>query len=919
MQSQVQAGSVAWMSNQPQVPTTIPNTWVVDFVNTAVNPTVKTWLDLMNNQQPTPAPIVQTTQTQVEPVQQQPQANIQVTKKQKVNKSLPNTTTIQQPQQWDISWNIKRIDTTDTSWDIKVKKWFFQNSAEKSWMVQDWQILNQDQVDNYTLKRASDVISNLANNWQKVDQERLNQIFDTTLSVIGVKPWTPEYMKTLQNVQWMYLQNAKNAWYNTIDESLQWLNKKYNDFATLKNLWSDKIYNSYDSYTPEQKEFMSQNNPVEYAKAKQKYEEAQKTKSYNDRMTGKTTTSSVETEKEATKAQVSSLNPSSKATQDYDSYINTQELQEAEKWLTKYDEEIATLQKQLDPQTLKKDIMSRYGTALSSSALDALYYDEANDRQNSLKSLVAQKEMAMDNYKRIRDENMQRYENVKKNEDQIISTLFANWWAWLASSSTSDIDQYVKDWYMTEAMASTLKKQLSGMTIKTMGDYGIVDQSTVKKINQMSKQWMSPNAIMMSLMESGMYLPPSKDIKEVKMVWDDKWLNILNWEVVSIWSTEQMAQSLWTSPDALKILSWLNDISYRQSWWITYGKNKNSDWSPRKLWCFEFTGDLVEKAWFERPKRGTMSIQQKLASKWNNTDPKKVAPWMVVMTKLTDTWDGAFYGHALMVTSVNPDWSVNTVEANRDGKWTVQTAVLPKNKIMGVYDPTRGKSSQQWWDTRYNNVLYNNILWFKKTWPQQQIFKEWFSWLWWDSEAQQRYLEQQYIETLPTETKKQLEQFDTTSSTAETTLDILYWAKVQWTSLSTSIWDKIWRTADDVTAFFWWTLEDSTKKYRQLRASIDASQADYRNSLFWASLTPWEQASADTFIVSKWDTIDTVISKLEWQKKTASIMRENLIKKKLWLPVEKNIQPFWNDTIWWQQTISQPTWWQWKPNFSISY
>jgi len=56
--------------------------------------------------------------------------------------------------------------------------------------------------------------------------------------------------------------------------------------------------------------------------------------------------------------------------------------------LTVNDKEIAKLQVSLEPQNLKKEIMGRYSTALSSSALDALYYDEANDRQQTLQTLL---------------------------------------------------------------------------------------------------------------------------------------------------------------------------------------------------------------------------------------------------------------------------------------------------------------------------------------------------------------------------------------------------------------------------------------------------------------------------------------------------------------------------------------------------
>jgi len=41
---------------------------------------------------------------------------------------------------------------------------------------------------------------------------------------------------------------------------------------------------------------------------------------------------------------------------------------------------------------------------------------------------------------------------------------------------------------MTEGTAKALKSQVNGMTIATMKDMGIVDQKTVKQIQQMSGQ-----------------------------------------------------------------------------------------------------------------------------------------------------------------------------------------------------------------------------------------------------------------------------------------------------------------------------------------------------------------------------------------------------------------------------------------------
>lgn len=233
-----------------------------------------------------------------------------------------------------------------------------------------------------------------------------------------------------------------------------------------------EIERNMSNYTPEEKEFLKQNNPQAYAQAQAKADQKKKTDEMNAEMTGN-----------YTKAVEEVTNP---ATRDFDQYVNTKELQTAESQLTKRDKQIAELQAKLDPETLKNDIMSRYSKSLSSGALDALYYDEANDKNRGLQTLLAQKEMAQAEYKRIREENLQRYEVVKQNENQIVSSLMANGGAGLSSTSFKDIDQYVKDGYMTEGTAKALKSQVNGMTISTMKDMGIVDQKTVKQIQQMA-------------------------------------------------------------------------------------------------------------------------------------------------------------------------------------------------------------------------------------------------------------------------------------------------------------------------------------------------------------------------------------------------------------------------------------------------
>lgn len=704
MQSQVQAGTVAGMPQQiPVIPT--DNTLYSDTLNT-LNPAVAEGLSWINKdqnnivsqpitqqpntiQQPTPVPVV---------AAQQPLQTKQ--KKKSVPWSTQQPTVVQ-----DISWTPKRIDTTDTSGNVNVKKTWMQQIAEKKWLVKDGNVVSQAQLNKYALQRASDNIKNIATRWEKVDEARLNEIFDTTLSTIWIQPWTPQYMSAVDSIKKSYLDQIKNSWFSSIEQSLESINKKYKEFWQLKNLSSDAIYNSFDSYSPEQKDFIAQNNPAEYQKAKQKYDEQKKTQKMNDMMTWNIKKTTPDDLKKQTETQIQSI-WWTKATQDYDSYINTPELLKAEKMLTVNDKEIAKLQVSLEPQNLKKEIMGRYSTALSSSALDALYYDEANDRQQTLQTLLWQKEMALKEYNRVRDENMDRYKVVKQNEDQIVSTLFANGGAWLASSSTADIDQYVKDGYMTEAMGNTLKKQLSGMTLKTMWDYGIVDQATVKKINQMSKQWMSPNSIMMSLMESWQYLPPSKDKFDVIKMWDDSRIQTKNWQIVGQWTLQQISQNTGASPQALQWLAWCSQFPDGSKWWQ----------------CAKFVNDYLQKAWMIRVfSWADQSLESKIG-KVNSTTP---SVWSVMVM-----WWNTKYGHVGIVQSINPDWTIDIIESNYDGKETVNRRTVDPNKSKVYWYVQVGTSAQQWWSRKLTDkerTQSNQAITSFKSDPQVKAFEEAYS------------------------------------------------------------------------------------------------------------------------------------------------------------------------------------------------
>lgn len=465
----------------------------------------------------------------------------------------------------------------------------------------------------------------------------------------------------------------------------------------------------------------------------------------------------------------------------------------------------------------------------------------------------------------------------------------------LAGLSKNDLQSMVQNGTISNADYSAMTGYMQSLGIATLQSKGVPTQEDISLYTSLLDSWVSPQQAITTVMSRS---PSRYSWANAK----DQFMTVWSGSQVFDTTTGQFVSAPWSTGGTQASYTWPTiPPATPEKLNASYSKYMNiPDGSKvRNGRCGEFVNDYIKEAtgiWnnmFVDP----INIRE---TQTNSSTP---SVWSVVVMKSSWSPEATKYGHVAIVQSVNNDGTITIKEQNGANKMAVGTRKIPSanDNIVWYFDPQLwlqswgGQTSQV--DSRYTNTLYSTILWSKKTWPQQNTFKEWLSWLQWDDEATQRYLEQQYVDTLPTDTKKTLEMFDSTSSQAESALDILYWAKVQWWELNNSIWSKIWRKADDLTAFFWWDLEQSTKQYRQLRASIDASQADYRNALFGASLTPWEKASADTFIVDKDDTIDTVIAKLEWQNKTANIMRSNLIKKKLWLPVEKMINPFANSNM----------------------
>ncbi len=687
--------------------------WLLAQQPTQTNPQ-SWWQDTVTQPPAWGQPVVDTTTNQV--VKKKPK---------KKTPAIINTTAewLAQPPVDDLFWDtgMQKVWWSDILWQGSQWLSLKGKQAEWLWLTKDWKVIDQTKLNDYAIKRSSDAIKTLASKWQQIDQDKLNNIFENTLWSMGIARWSQEFMDALNSIQWAYQQSITGAWYWTVDQSLQELNKKYQELSKLNNYSTNKIYTMFDTLTDEQKNHLKVANPIAYDEALNKYNAKKKVQQYNNEITGNyTSDTEVENIKAVDQETVSSVNTNkSVAEQEYDSYIDTPDLKEAEAGLTKYDEQIAELQRQLEPETLKKDIMSRYKTVLWSSALDALYYDEANDKQNSLKSLVAQKEMAMDNYNRIREENLQRYKTIKDNEEQLISSLLANDWAWLSATSTADIDQYVRDWYMTEAMGKVMKSQLSWFTMKTLQEQWWVSQDNVDQIKSLIDSWVSPQQAILLAMQSWILAPQVK--RDLKTIW---W-NPYKWDETTGQLVPLSASSLGTNENWINLLTTGSRLAQSDQYYtkngVTYSKRTGS-----KLQCQSFVNDILTQSWL--PSMWNLPYEQRLAKYGTSQTP--IVWWFAIMRQPWATGDAYKYWHIGQVVADN--WNTVTIlEANRDGKWSIRTRDYQKNSIDGYYNPwlQQNQFTQSWSDT-LSLIRASKWWWNKATEAERSALTNISDWLW---------------------------------------------------------------------------------------------------------------------------------------------------------------------------------------------
>lgn len=576
------------------------------------------------------------------------------------------------------------LDTTDTSWKVNLKdnKWWLQQRAEKTGVVKDWQILDQTGLSNQAIARAWVLMKSKADAWEKIDEAVLQDIFDRQLKNVGIKAGTPQFAEAQKQMMSQFAAQQQKLGHATIQDAFNSINSKYNDLSKLKLQSTDDIMNKFSSLTAEQKNYLEQNNP-NYALAKAKVDAKAKADQINNTI-NKTAVS--------TKEQIKEEN-SQFAKWDTLAELESQEMRDLFWEISQYDDEIVTIQDEIDPKKLEKRIASQFPTSLTSWALRALADNEFNVKSEKLDKLMKLRELAKDTYETRRAEIIQNDKLIKERDNTVMQSLLDNGWMGLMATSQKDIDQMVESGQLSKAGATLIKKQQQGMMSNTMQTLWFVTPQMQKSIDSMLARWMWPWQIMQSLINSWTYRPPMKqDWNTTKM---DDWSLLMydqsTWETKMIrW--QQGINDLWwwgsvepVDPDKL-----LECISKAQEIGDTTSSNLN---------CATFLNKVgITPVW--------TTIQEKI---------KRITPWawpvpwsVMVLSGMSQPT----YWHVALVERVNPDGTIQIREANYNGKWGIRSTIVdPRNPWA-----SRGVAAK---------IEWYQVPWWVKQWWQSNI--QWLS------------------------------------------------------------------------------------------------------------------------------------------------------------------------------------------------
>ena len=160
----------------------------------------------------------------------------------------------------------------------------------------------------------------------------------------------------------------------------------------------------------------------------------------------------------------------------------------------------------------------------------------------------------------------------------------------------------------------------------------------------------------------------------------DMWVNPVTKQTQPISGTESPTAQWYQWPEIAPV------STQEVQRWLTKYETKpiGSVWGE----CGSFVNDYLNSIWIE----GRMYIDPIEVRKTQTNSDTPTAWSIAVFDRSSDanaSAEAQTYGHVAIVTSVNADWSFNTVESNNKGDKKVFKRTLPADSAVGFFDPSK--------------------------------------------------------------------------------------------------------------------------------------------------------------------------------------------------------------------------------------
>lgn len=350
-------------------------------------------------------------------------------------------------------------------------------------------------------------------------------------------------------------------------------------------------------------------------------------------------------------------------------------------------------------------VMWKYDPKKLGEMLDNLSYDVIQKRMDIEAQYINNMKSANDVVSQQFDQYRAMDDYTDKQRQEFTSILNANDGEALASMSAKDIENFVSQGYLSQEQWAAYYQSMVSKTIGALSEYGIPTQNDIDTVINSIKNGLSPLQSVAWVVQSN----PNR-YSSVK----DKFMTV--WANSSIFNTQtgQFMTAPWattwvSSTYTGKPIPAVAPQTVQQS--VQRVTQQYTVWS--KWWqCGSFVNNYLQNMWL-----GRMFVDpiDKKAQLSNSQTP---TVWSVA---IMDSPSSPQYGHVAIVTKVNPDWSFQTIESNKEWEEKVFTRTMkPWSAKYGFFDPTK------WISTGTQNVelWIDDIISFNDDVTRRKMSKE---------------------------------------------------------------------------------------------------------------------------------------------------------------------------------------------------